>query len=564
MKRLKKLACLLGAVFLLTTGTSQAKTLLFVPQDNRPVSFAYTVETAEDAGYTVLCPPAYLLSGNMYTGSPDRLWEWVKENAPKSDAMILSSDSLIYGGLVDSRKHNFSLPTLMRRVDEFARLKQAYPQTPIYGFGTVMRSPYASNGTVEPSYYDEYGTAIWQMAALMDKQDTEGLTGDEGRQLFALFSSIPIEYLQDWFDRRNKNMQVNMALIEDAANGVFTYFSLGHDDTSSHSQSSMEGRYLSKLSATIPTSVYGSFPGADQLGLLLIARAHNDFNGLKPKVAVLYPLGGADKTIPHYEDQTVGVTLEQHVIAAGGTMAKRDVPDLLLAVNTPLGKVTGESSAFENFPMLMEYERVFLGQIETVMQKGIPVSVADVAYSNGSDNTLVYGLMQKGILYDLAAYNGWNTASNTIGYAIAQGMLASTMTKKAHDHMLTTQLLDNWAYQANIRKEIQRLKNNFTDGNKKYYGTLDEELESQMRLQIQRYAEKYLHVDPRTIEASFPWNRLFEVQIKVHDEPVVPLEKEVRAQKEKEELERQKQLAQEKAKQENAAKNGQPNGVKGQ
>ncbi len=411
-----------------------------------------------------------------------------------------------------------------------------------------MRSPYASNGTVEPSYYDEYGTAIWQIAALMDKQDTEGLTGDETRQLFNLFSGIPAEYLQDWFDRRNKNMQVNMALIQDAADGVFTYFCLGHDDTSSHSQSSMEGRYLAQISAKISDSVYGSFPGADQLGLLLMARAHNDFNGLKPKVAVIYPLGGADKTVPHYEDQTVGETLAQHVIAAGGVMAKRETPDLLLAVNTPLGRVTGESSAFENFPMMMEYERVFLGQIIDVMNKGIPVSVADIAYSNGSDNTLVYGLMQKDLLYKLAAYNGWNTASNTIGYAIAQGMLSSNMSKRAHDRMLTTQLLDNWAYQANIRKEIQRLKNNFSDGNKKYYGTLNEELESQMKLRIQTYAEKYLHVNPRTIEASFPWNRLFEVQIQVHEFPVVPLEKEVRAQKEKEEQERLKKLEEEKAK----------------
>lgn len=36
--------------------TAFAKTILFVPQDDRPVSFAYTVSTAEKAGYTVLTP----------------------------------------------------------------------------------------------------------------------------------------------------------------------------------------------------------------------------------------------------------------------------------------------------------------------------------------------------------------------------------------------------------------------------------------------------------------------------------------------------------------------------
>ena len=40
--------------------TAFAKTILFVPQDDRPVSFAYTVSTAEKAGYTVLLPPRRL------------------------------------------------------------------------------------------------------------------------------------------------------------------------------------------------------------------------------------------------------------------------------------------------------------------------------------------------------------------------------------------------------------------------------------------------------------------------------------------------------------------------
>ena len=43
--------------------TAFAKTILFVPQDDRPVSFAYTVSTAEKAGYTVLTPPKAFLSG---------------------------------------------------------------------------------------------------------------------------------------------------------------------------------------------------------------------------------------------------------------------------------------------------------------------------------------------------------------------------------------------------------------------------------------------------------------------------------------------------------------------
>ena len=61
--------------------TAMARTILYVPQDNRPVDLAYTVNTAEDAGYTILTPPEQYLSGSNFQGSPDRLLRWVNENA---------------------------------------------------------------------------------------------------------------------------------------------------------------------------------------------------------------------------------------------------------------------------------------------------------------------------------------------------------------------------------------------------------------------------------------------------------------------------------------------------
>ena len=48
--------------------------------------------------------------------------------------------------------------------------------------------------------------------------------------------SVPSEYLQDWFKRRTKNNIINRRLIQDAENGILTYFCEGHDDNSKHSQ----------------------------------------------------------------------------------------------------------------------------------------------------------------------------------------------------------------------------------------------------------------------------------------------------------------------------------------
>lgn len=516
-----------------------AKTILYVPQDDRPVDYAYTVSTAEDAGYKVLTPPQQYLSGMNFHGQPDKLMNWVEKNAGKADAMVLSIDSLVYGGLVDSRKHNLPMETLTARLEKVENLRKDHKKVPIYVFSTVMRSPWAGGKGVEPDYYLSMGSDIYQLASLQAKMDEEGLNPQERSNWFALMRKVPLEYLQDWYNRRRKNMSINYRLIDDARKGVFTYYSLGHDDNSMNTQSSLESKYLEDAGKDIPVTSFGSFPGADQLGLLLIARANNDFNNYHPKVTVIYPLGGGEKTVPRYDGQAVGKTIASHVEAIGGTMTQSERPDLLLAVNTPLTTTTTESANFENFPIMLQSTRDFLTQIEKAVNLGIPTSIVDMAFSNGSDNTLVYGLYQDKMMYRLAAYNGWNTASNSVGYGIAQGVLAKYMTPEKHRDMLTTQYLDNWAYQANVRDYIYRMQQKLEAGVvSKYYPDLNKELQSRTKEQLQRYASTYLGVDPRTVDVTLPWQRLFEVYVDVKPEPTVPLEAEVRGDLKSKELQK--------------------------
>ncbi len=525
----KAVSLAVASFFLCASPAALAKTILYVPQDDRPVDYEYTVSTAEAAGYQVLTPPAQYLSGMNFHGSPDKLMAWVDANAGKADAMVLSIDSLVYGGLVDSRKHNLPMETLTARLEKVEALHKSHKNVPIYVFSTVMRSPWAGGKGVEPDYYLTMGSDIYQLASLQAKMDEEGLNPQERNDWFAIMRRVPMEYLQDWYNRRRKNMSINYRLIDDARKGVFTYYSLGHDDNSVSTQSSLESKYLEMAGTGIPKTAFGSFPGADQLGLLLITRASNDFNNYHPKITVIYPLGGGEKTVPRYDGQAIGKTIASHVEAIGGTMVDNERPDLLLAVNTPLTTSTTESANFENFPIMLQSTRDFLTQIEKAVNLDIPVSIVDMAFSNGSDNTLVYGLYQDKMMYRLAAYNGWNTASNSVGYGIAQGVLSKYMTADAHRDMLTTQYLDNWAYQANVRDYIYRMQQKLEAGVvTQYYPTLNEELQSRTKEQLQRYASTYLGIDPKTVDVALPWQRLFEVYVDVKPTPSVPLEADVR------------------------------------
>ena len=77
----KAVSLAVASFFLCASPAALAKTILYVPQDDRPVDYEYTVSTAEAAGYQVLTPPAQYLSGMNFHGSPDKLMAWVNANA---------------------------------------------------------------------------------------------------------------------------------------------------------------------------------------------------------------------------------------------------------------------------------------------------------------------------------------------------------------------------------------------------------------------------------------------------------------------------------------------------
>jgi len=140
-------------VLMLMMPAAFAKTILYIPFDDRPVSLDYAMNTVKAAKIDILTPPAEYLASRNRSGDTEKLWQWVEQNANRADALVLSADALIYGGLVDSRTHDWNRIVLEWSLRRFETLHEANPNVPIYLFSTVMRSPSASAGGVEPLYY---------------------------------------------------------------------------------------------------------------------------------------------------------------------------------------------------------------------------------------------------------------------------------------------------------------------------------------------------------------------------------------------------------------------------
>ena len=535
-KRCFMAVCLLaGSIFPLTVAAKEK--ILFIPIDNRPVCLSYTVDTLKKAGWDIQTPPEKLIASYNRVGDPDKLYQWLEANALLATDAVVSTDSLIYGGLVPSRTHKLNPEVLAARTQRLLAFKKKFDCLRLYAYGTVMRSPRASSAPAEPAYYSQWGPKIFRMGELKDKQEMGVIKANEKKELTKLLQEIPQEVQTDLYTRRQANLAVTEKLLAGVKNNDFNYFLLGKDDTAVYSDAHRDARKIDVLMKGLPNYKIRFFVGADQLGLILLNRVVNKLEQRTPLVYPFYTEGKGEATIPSYEDAPVKNTLRQHILAAGAfpvTSPKR--ADLILAVNTPEDGITLSAAAPVNTYTLTPAKQRFLNKVENFVKTGKQVGIADVAYGNGADNALVTGLFNYKehfhvkmppraglgpvdhdyeLAWLVASYAGWNTCSNTLGYTIGQGLLRPYLTEEAKNSLLAVRYLDEWAYEANVRQDVRTnliYPHNWVDGALK--PEQRKQAEAAITSGIQNLAGKYWRADlVNAYKFNLPWSRMFEVNV---------------------------------------------------
>ena len=540
MKKITALLLCLAVFLAAVSGIAAAKkkeapkdkgTIVFIPHDNRPISDVETADTIRQLGYKVVVPPDELLGSKSNLGNSDKLWQWLEDNTtvphkkdkkppykplPGIKAVVLSGDAMIYGSLVGSRKHHFTQQKLLERVKKFQEFKDSHPKVPMYVFSSIMRTPRTgeASGSEEPGYYFSYGTDIFRYTALKDKEEVEGLTKREKKEMKFLTEFLPQEAIDDWMSRRSKNLAVNKAMIDLAKAGTFSYFCLGRDDNAPYSQTHRESRWLNDYGRELGKTRFNNMAGIDEFGMLLLTRAVNDLEAVMPFVYVRYNMGEGARVVPSYSDEAIDKTIRSHVIMAGGVYVTTPArADLVLLVNTNPNGETYEANDAGNTEKSRFSTRYFMNMLEEELAEGRPVGIADIAYANGSDNALMAALRDKDLLFRLQAYSGWNTPTNSTGFVLGQGMLVPRMSDESRKRLLYTRYLDDWGYQANVRQNLSATLGYFKGQGSG--GNLNEkraQTEASATLRMQTFAGWNLpkFLDVKQIKVTMPWNRLFE------------------------------------------------------
>ena len=437
--------------------------ICFIPIDNRPVCYNLVKDICSiDEDIELLIPPREYLGGLTTYADTDKLFEWLKADN-NCDIMIISLDTLCYGGLVPSRRITDSFEKIKSGIE---RLIPIIETKKVFAFSSIMRISNNNYNEEEKEYWNKWGKKIFQYSYLSDKNGTPPE------------SDIPKEILNDYLNTRKRNFEINKMYLNWQKAGLFDTLIFSKDDCAEFGFNVAEAHELEILGGYTKT-------GADEIPLTLLARALNKDIKIFPK----FTEEDYKNCISNYED----VSIEKSVLGQlelGGFKIAQDEnsADVVLLVNNfaekqgehVMGWETSEFSGHFVFP-------------------DKDCAVADVRFANGGDNKFINAVFKNN--FPVYGYSGWNTSANSLGSLLA-GIKVKYNAKNYNDiafkKLQIIRLLDDWAYQANVRKLIDS--------------------PCDIKKQMQPYEEivfNKLGTSKYNIEYSFPWNRKFEIEVTI-------------------------------------------------
>ncbi len=424
--------------------------ICFVPIDNRPVCYSLAKDIAAiDEDIELLTPPREFLGDLTKSARVNEILDWL-ENIPACDAMVLSLDTIAYGGLIPSRRSPDSLEEIKARLN---RLKPLLKNKKVYAFSSIMRISNNNYNEEEKEYWKDWGKKIFEYS------------------YSGVNDGIPQAILDDYLATRKRNFEINKTYLNWGLNTLI----FSKDDCAPKGFNVDEARELERLGAKTKT-------GADEIPLTLLARAIEK----EIKVFVEFTEPDYKDCISNYEDVSIEKSVQGQLELGGFTQVQTsEEADVILIVNNFIEKQGEHVMGWTTQPFR-----------KTFTPPDKPYAVADVRYANGADNDFVVQILQDFPAY---GYAGWNTSANTLGSLLAGVKVkcnAKKYSDKAFRKLQMIRLLDDWAYQANVRinGETPQL----------------EDLMKPYEERLTRYLE-FKPVNPITY--SYPWKRSFEIEV---------------------------------------------------
>ena len=479
--------------------------IALLPLDNRPISYLLPKQIAEFSGINLILPERKYL-GDLNSGTDlNYLEKWLNDLCRDGVApsLMIAIDTWIYGGLVQSRKHSFSLDTLKNRVDKLKQLNNIKK----YAFTSIMRTPSYDNSDEEKEDWKDYGNKIFTWSQLMHKvgagiKEKEKSHEELIEMWYQSSKLIPPDILADYKSHRDKNFTVNMLCLDLLHENVFDYLIFSGDDSEKYGMNIVETEYLKKeIKKHNFSKTAEVVSGTDETALILLLKVMLKKTALAPKISLYFNSVSGENETARYESQSIYNSVLEKLKLLDLEITDFNGSDIVLCIHCA-DSIQGDHIFGE---MPADRTKNVSELVNFLKKNDKPFILLDLAYANGSDPDLIETLITSKINWHMCyGYSGWNTCSNSTGSALSIGInrwlseKQDLFNKKAFNECMFIRFLDDYAYQSKIRhKKIT-----------------EDEINDKIKPYIQTFS-KLFGLSDISVKCILPWKRSFEVEVEL-------------------------------------------------
>lgn len=426
------------------------KTVVLLPLDSRPPCTQFVEQLGNLANIRVVLPPTEYLDNYTQPGNRDVLAIWLKYAAKQADAVIISTDMLLSGGLLASRSNIPSSENISAIAELLTDLRHDNPDIRLYSFHIIPRLLIADH-----SPYRDYQYAMQRYSILKDQVLLFENPLDYNR-LVELKAIIPKHIIDEHRLLYERNVEANLAWMALAKANILDSVIIGQDDGYHFGLPNIvKQRLENEIARQQLADKVIINRGADEVALTLLGRLANED---KPPVRVFveYSTPDAHHTVMPYMSQSVATTVTEKIrIVHAIEVETPEQADFILFVH--VGR-QNHSAIHWKKPTL---------RLKQLIESGRPVALVDLAENFYKQQTLLPSAIEAEVRIDkLVAYAGWNTTSNAVGTAITQASLylgyqdtdPTHLLRLHHDNLtfLTARLLDDWYYLKDVQPQLDK------------------------------------------------------------------------------------------------------------
>lgn len=487
--------------------TPSMQNMLYLPLDSRPCNLRFPVQLLACAGVTCTEPPVSMLDCFTRPSDLEAVRDFLAQQAPKVDTLVLSVDQLVYGSLLASREPDIGEAEALSRLAWIRSLKAAHPRLEIIAFSVVMRTSISTLRAEDLAAYH----AVTEYSQASHRAKLSGSAQDEA-EVVRIRAQIPADVLAKYTAVRGRNHAVNRACIPLVAEGVFDRLLLLQEDSQPLGFHKLEQAVLLEdIDARGLSGRIAVHNGTDEGGCLAAAMAAR-----RPLRLHVRELGGGDCAfVAKYEDRPFVQNIESQCRVAGIELVDLAHADKVLCVLGPGGAPQADVYDLVESPEAAARLRALAAELAGLLDAcDKPVALLDVYVANGGSVTFMHALAQRTDPLRLCGYAAWNTASNALGTVLAQMALGSADT--CNDLFTVERLLDDLLYEsvvrARLRDALEALGEDVLHlGDQARAEAVLRELMAEAVAESPVFAGTL--VDARY---SLPWPRIFEAQVEVH------------------------------------------------